>query len=97
MGLLFVLFCLVGFFGFLFWFYSILSCGHSRDWGRGRCWKAGPAVRAVAVFAEDLTLVLITHINSSSQRPITPGPGDPMPSDGLCGYPHSHAYTQIHK
>ena len=51
------------------------------------------AVMSTAVLPEDQGLVLGTH-SWWFTKPVTPVPGDPMVSPGLCGQHHTHScYT----
>lgn len=48
-------------------------------------YRHGPAVRAWAALPENPSFILTSGIQTP---PVTPAPGDLMPSSGLCKYPH---------
>lgn len=52
-------------------------------------------LKASAAFKEDLGLVSGTHM--VAHNCLTPGPGDPLPSPGMLGHPHTvNVYTLWH-
>jgi hypothetical protein len=46
--------------------------------------------------AEDPSSALSTNIIGILQPPVTPAPGDPIPSSGIHEYLHTYTHTHVH-